>query len=257
MTTQHKGYGAHSDKARIRYMDGSKLSRPFDMPKSQLSVLVVFVVIAIIFGGMFLFNTYDNVINRDAKAAASLEANLNKPTTLDLPVLTGLMLLDDNTIKTGFTDAGLTFHEFSAGADWSGGLDIIKLPTDITAIDAGLAYSSGIENLSAADAVKYLNGSWRLQVARGEYVDMKLKYADFTSSDAETAIQTALASEGLDASASDPIATDEAGNTFQEGLVDTEGSTYSWRIATCPLADVYNIDGMPATAQYVVVRMHQ
>ncbi|MEG0071205.1 MAG: teichoic acid transporter [Raoultibacter sp.] len=257
MAELHKGTNAHSDKARVRYMDSSKLLRPFDMPRNQLYILVVFVVIAAILGGMFLFSTYDNVINRDAKAAANLERNLGKSVTLDLPITVNLMLLDDETIKTGFTNAGLTFYESPAGAEWSGGLDIIKLPPDVTLADAGAAYLAGIEKLSAADAVKYLNGSWRLQVARGEYVDMRVKYADFASTDAATAIQTALASEGLDASASAPISTDEAGNTFQEGMLDTGNGIYSWKVSTCPLVDVYNIEGMPATAQYVVVRMHQ
>ncbi|MEG0217526.1 MAG: teichoic acid transporter [Raoultibacter sp.] len=257
MSEQHTTPRNTTEKARVNYPDGSGLRRPFDFPRNQLSLLLVFVVAAAVIGGIFLFKTYDNVINAKANEAASLAANISKPVALDLPVLANLMALDDATIKASFTNAGLLTYELGAGSDVVGGFDIIKLPADVTVLDAGIAYTTGIDKLSASEAAKYLNGSWRLMVDRGEYIDMKVKYADFVSPDPTTALQTALVSEGIDPATAGEIATDEAGNTYYAGTFDAGEVAYNWRASTCALSDIYKVDGLPKTAQYVVFRMYQ
>ncbi|MEG0072106.1 MAG: teichoic acid transporter [Raoultibacter sp.] len=257
MSKQQNGRTVSGEKPRINYPDGSGLQRPFDLPRNQLSLLLVFVIAAAIIGGIFLFQTYDSVVNGKAHEAAALEENINKPISLDLPVLANLMILDDATIETGFTDAGLITYRFGAANEYVGGLDLIKLPADISLADAGVAYTTGIDKLSASNAAKYLNGSWRLMVDRGEYIDMRVKYADFVSADPATALQTTLVSEGIDPATAGEIATDEAGNTFYAGTFDTGDTPYKWKASACSLSDIYRIDGLPSTALYIVFRMYQ
>ena len=48
---------------------------------------------------------------------------------------------------------------------------------------------------------------------------------------------------------------DDAGNTFQTGTIDVDGTTYAWRVSAIALSSVYDITGLPDTAVYVGVRM--
>ena len=45
------------------------------------------------------------------------------------------------------------------------------------------------------------------------------------------------------------------GYTFQNGAVDIEGDTYTWRVSAAPLSDKYDIKGLPSTATYVGIRL--
>ena len=89
---------------------------------------------------------------------------------------------------------------------------------------------------------------------------MRIRYADLQSADEGQAIQSALESEGWadnNAVAISDEGIDEVGNTYKEGTIQTDSGTYAWRISACPLADVYNISGLPETAQYVGIRMQK
>ena len=99
-----------------------------------------------------------------------------------------------------------------------------------------------------------LNGSWTLTVDRSDTLTMAVKYADFSSSTLEAAIQAAVAAEGFQA-ASASTDTDEVGNTFQTGTVDIDNVTYTWRVSAAPLSDKYDIKGLPSTAAYVGIRL--
>ena len=117
----------------------------------------------------------------------------------DLPQLSALMAADDDAIRQTFADAGFTIYDkTNPEENPNGGLDLVKLPSDVSEVDAALLYAQGVSNLSAADAAKLLKGSWTFTVSRNDYVDMRVKYADFSSGSVEAAIQAAMASEGLD-----------------------------------------------------------
>ena len=50
MSLFHRHTDYSIEQGNIRYMDGSSLLRPMDMPRSQQIVMAVFVVIAVIIG---------------------------------------------------------------------------------------------------------------------------------------------------------------------------------------------------------------
>lgn len=241
----------------VRYLDGSSLGRPFDLPKQAKTALVAFMAVAAVIGCIFLYNFFDTVVNAEAHERENVEANLTRDVSYDLPQLTALMALDNETIKQTFADAGHTIYDKTSEDNADGGLDLVKLPSDVSEVEAGMLYAQGVSNLSASDAAKLLKGSWTLDVSRKDYTDMRVRYADFSSGSVEAAIQAAMASEGLDADTSTlgDSGTDDAGNTFQAGTIDVDGAVYSWRVSAIALSSVYDISGLPDTAVYVGIRM--
>lgn len=241
----------------IRYLDGSSLARPINMPRPQLAVMGVFVIAAAIIGGVFLTNVLDNVLHAAERAQASVEQNLARPASYEnLPPMAMLMTLDDETIKQNLTDAGYTIYDMTSAEEYpAGGFEVIKLPDDVSIEQAALLYAQGIPSLSAPDAALVLNGSWRMAMDRTSGANLSVKYADFKSGSVEAAVQAALAAEGLDATVLGESGVDEAGNTFQAGTVDAEDTTYSWKVSAIPLTSMYDISGLPDTAVYVGIRM--
>lgn len=242
----------------VRYLDGSALSRPLDLPRKQWLIAAVFLVAAIGIGGYFGFQIIDEVVNAPARAAASVEENLNRDVALDLPSLPELIAYDDEDIRATFDEAGYTVYDktdeeiAAAGV----GFDLIKLPSDVTLEEAGLLYLQGISNVSAADAAKVLNGSWEMAVDRASGTDFRLKYADFASGTVDAAIQNAIIAEGLGDSAFGDSGVDGSGNTFQAGTIVLGDTTYNWQVSACPLSGVYDNDGLPDSAVYVGVRLY-
>ncbi|MEG2533505.1 MAG: teichoic acid transporter [Gordonibacter sp.] len=244
----------------VRHLDGSSLLRPIDPPKPQLIIMGAFVVAAIIIGGVLLFNVLDNVTHSAERAQQSVEQNLARPAAMEsLPNLPSLIGLDNEGIKAAFAGAGYIIADktaMSGGAD-DGSLDLIKLPSDVSVEQAALMYAQGIPKLSAADATLLLNGSWQFTTTPGDYLNMSVKYADFSSGSVEAAVQTALVSEGLDATTLGEAGVDDSGNTFQTGTVDVGGTIYQWRISAIGLSSVYDVKGLPETAVYVGIRLFQ
>lgn len=246
-------------KGPVRHLDGSSLLRPIDPPKPQMLIMGAFVVAAIVIGGMLLFTILDNVTYSAERTQKSIEQNLARPAAMEsLPNLASLIGLDDEGIKTAFAEAGYTIVDkasMSGGGD--GSLELIKLPSDVSVEQATLLYAQGIPKLSAADATLLLNGSWQFTSTPGDYLDMRVKYADFSSGSVEAAVQTALVSEGLEATVLGESGVDDAGNTFQAGTIDVGGTVYQWRISAIGLSSVYDVKGLPETATYVGIRLFQ
>ncbi len=242
----------------VRYLNGSSLARPLDMPKPQIAIMVCFVIAAAVIGGVLLFNVLDQVNNSAARAQVSVEQNLARPSSMEsLPSLAALINLDDETIKAQLTEAGFTIYDATkTEGDGAGQLDLIKLPADVPTAEAALLYAQGIPSLSAADAVRLLNGSWNLTANRGDFTDMRVKYADFASGSVEAAIQAAIAAEGFDPATFGDAGVDEAGNTYQAGVIDVNGQLCNWKVSAISLSSVYNVKGLPDTAVYVGVRLY-
>ena len=131
-------------------------------------------------------------------------------------------------------------------------LELIKLPSDVSELDAGLMYNKGVSKLSASEAALLLNGSWTLDADRSDGTSMRLRYADFSSGSLDAAI-----AEGFDPAtiAEDGMGVDEVGNTFKQGTVDVDGTAYTWKVSALPLSEMYDISGLPETAVYVGVRL--
>ena len=243
------------EQGNIRYMDGSRLLRPLNMPRSQQIVAGVFVVIAIFIGFRMASDAIGAVSASNEQSQASVEENLSRAVTYDLPVLTQLVEMDDQTILDSLTAAGYTiYNQTTEGTE---GLDLVKLPADVSVTDAAAMYAKGVSSLTASNAALLLNGSWTLSVDRNDSLSFSVKYADFSSSSLEAAIQSAIISEGFDETnlSSNGIDTDEVGNKFQSGTVDIDGTTYTWRVSATALSDKYDIKGLPDTAAYVGIRL--
>lgn len=242
----------------VRYLDGSGLARPLDMPRPQIAVMVAFVVAAALIGGYLLFSVLDAVQGNAERAQASVEENLAREVSYDLPSLASFMALDDEAIKQTLADAGYAIIDRTDPDEGgNGGLELIKLPSDVSEAEALLLYANGVDKLSAADAALLLNGSWTLDVDRDDPLEMRVRYADFASGSLDAAIDSAIAAEGFDPATigEDGAGVDEVGNTFKTGTVDVDGTTYTWKVSAIPLSDMYDISGLPDTAVYVGVRL--
>lgn len=242
----------------VRYLDGSGLQRPLDMPKPQIAVMIGFAVAAALIGGYLLFGVLDAVQGNAARSQASVEENLSRDVSYDLPALTSFATLGDDEIKQSLADAGYTvIDKGSLREDEGGSLDLIKLPADVSELDAMMMYQKGVSKLSASEAALLLNGSWTLEANRDDGLSMRLAYADFSSSTLDEAINAAIAAEGFDPATipEDGAGVDEVGNTFKSGTVEVDGASYTWKVSAIPLSDMYDISGLPETAAYVGIRL--
>ena len=233
MSLFHRHTDYSIEQGNIRYMDGSSLLRPMDMPRSQQIVMAVFVVIAVIIGVRLAAGAITAVNDTNTQNKASVEENLSRTVSYNLPVLTQMADMDDQAILDSLSAAGYTVYNRTA--EGTAGLDLVKLPEDVTVADAAAMYAKGVGGLSASQAALLLNGSWTLTVDRSDTLTMAVKYADFSSSTSTD--------------------TDEVGNTFQTGTVDIDDVTYTWRVSAAPLSDKYDIKGLPSTAAYVGIRL--
>ncbi len=116
------------------------------------------------------------------------------------------------------------------------------------------ALMTGIDKLSAADAVRLLKGAWTLDVSRKAGESIRLRYADFDSGTIEKAVQGAMQAEGLESAEITDNGVDDSGNTFQAGTVATDSGTYNWRVSAIELSEMYDISGLPNTAFFVGIR---
>ena len=126
----------------VRYLDDSGLRRPLDMPRPQIAIMFAFVLVAALIGGYLLFNVLDAVRGGTARAQASVEENLSREVSYDLPALTSYITLNDDEIKQAVADAGLTvIDKGGMSDDPEAALELIKLPSDVSELDAGLMYT--------------------------------------------------------------------------------------------------------------------
>ena len=252
--TQPKKYTEGSGP--VRYLDAGALARPLDMQRKDLAIMGGFLVVAVIVGAVLLHNVLDATVNAPAREAESVQASLARDVSYDLPILSALMTQDNDAVRQTFADAGFTVYDkTSEETNAKGGVELIKLPSDVSEAEAAVYYAQGVKNLSAADAARLLKGSWTLSIDRSEYTDMRVRFADFASGSVDAAIDAAIVAEGLEEAPVTDSGTDDAGNTFKEGTVDVDGTTYTWRVSAIALSSVYKISGLPDTATYVGIRM--
>lgn len=250
----------HRQKSTVRigdvsYLDGAELSRPQEMPVRVRTVMFAAMAVAALIGGLFLAKYLDQVMNEPIRQQQTLQENLTREVSLDLPQLVQFMPENDEDIMASLTDAGYTLYERTpVGANPDGGFEVIKLPPDMSLEEAGLMYTKGIDRLSAADAVRLLKGAWTLDVSRKAGVSMRVRYADFDSGSIEAAVQSAMQAEGLENAKVTDSGVDDSGNTYQAGTVKGDGKKYNWRVSVIELSEMYDISGLPNTAYFVGIR---
>ncbi len=236
----------------VKYLDASILKRPFDPPKHIWTACAVCALIAAIIGGCLSYRAIDQILHGAERQAATVEENINRDVSYDLPQMTTLIGLDDETILQQFIDAGYITYQFSEEDE---DLDVMKLPSDVSLTDATVALSDGIGSMDAVTASEYLVGSWRFTSSRDSGITMSVRYADLRVADAQEAIQTALDSQGWTIDEGVEFQTDSVGNTYVEGTIETDVGTCTWRVAACDLSAVYSISDLPETAQYVGIHL--
>lgn len=237
----------------IRYPDATALSRSAHIPAAQRPVFAAILVAAALIAALLFGAYYTNVVATTRETQASVDAALTRGATIDAPVLTSCVNMDGTALKTTLEEAGNTVIDVKEmkGGTGTASFDLVKIPSDMGVDDAARAYLVGIESIDPATAARFLSGSYRIEQTSAPTTDLRLHYADFQSTDAESAIDAAIAQQGFDATTASQSAKDASGNTFRTGT--TNGMT--WTVSTCPLDEVYHVKGLPETAMYVGVRL--
>ncbi len=239
----------------VAYLDGSRLNRPIDMPNWAKILTGIFVAIAVVIGIRMGSDAIGTVVGNNAASQATLEQNLTRSVSYNLPVMSTLTGIDNETIIANLNNQGYVIYNQTA--DGSTDLELVKLPDDVTLDEATAMYAKGVTSLSAANAAKLLNGSWTLSIDRSEGETIAVKYADFTAGSLESAISSAIVAAGFDPQTTpeDGKGTDDLGNTYQTGTIDIDGTTYNWRVSATALSNKYSISGLPESAAYVGIRL--
>lgn len=245
------------------YPDGSGLQRPVNMPGQAWIIALAFAAVALGIGAWWGSSTIGGIEDSVKLSLATVEENLEREVTYDIPQITTLLDLDNEAILAKFEEEGLVIYNFGTAEEASeeeetdDTLSIMKLPSDVSISDGAVMLSRGIANLDAARAAKLLNGSWTLQVDREAGVNDVVRYVDFGSGSVEAAIESAIDIEGFDREtvSEENQGVDDAGNTYKQGTVQYNDTTYTWRVSAVPLEDVYDIAGLPETAVYVGIRV--
>lgn len=236
-------------------MDGSALKRPLDLPRTMWPILAVILVVAAFFGMRMAHSLDYNVAHHSDRVKEQVQAVIDRGVTQDVPVLSDYRGMEDDAILQSMTDAGFTYVDMNEiNGTGEATIDVIKLPSDMTVDDAAAAYTDGVSSLDNLTAAKFLSGSWRFMAVRGTGYSYSVRYADFSSGSAQDAVNAAVSAQGFAESNLGDSGVDDNGNTFQNGTIDIDGSTYAWSVSACALSDVYTVNGLPDDAQYVGVR---
>ncbi|NTU89455.1 MAG: hypothetical protein HGA54_06055 [Actinobacteria bacterium] len=178
---------------------------------------------------------------------------LSEPIEKNMPILINLIAYDDATISTQFSELN-TMYQASAN---SRGMEVVRITEGLTVDDLASYYVNGFSSLNLEQISTFLHGAWFFTTDRGYATTMKVKYADFISGSLTGAIETAIVQQGFNIDGATVLASgiDENENTYQYGTVPYSDGFLYWRIATCPITEVYMVDGLPDSGVYVGVTL--
>ena len=240
----------------IMRLDDAGLKRPLGMTRQAKLIMAALVVAGIVIGAMILNNTVYETARQAKLAQDSVETNIQREASADtLPNLASYVTMSDDEIKAAIEQQGFSIYDATTESD--SGITVYKLPSDVSVIDAGLLYSRGISKLTASQATLLLNGSWQLGTKHDSGTTIVVRYADFKSTSAESAISLAMSKEGIEAGSVSDSGTDDSGNTYRSGTLEANGATYTWRVSAIDLSKIYDISGIPSPAYYVGIRLTQ
>lgn len=237
-------------------LDGSRLSRPLDLPRKNYTMVLIALALAVVVG-FLMFNQFSNtVVYGSENQEKEVTAQINRGVKIEAPLMTDYVTLSNKKIISKLEKAGYVLYDNSTEEDdRAKGFDLVKIPSDITLEQATPVIQSGFNMANPVTLATYLPGTWRMLMNRSEGVEMKLKYVDFTANSANVAIENAINNQQFDVKTAGEMAKDSAGNFSQSGTVKLDGDTYYWTISTCNLSAVYNASTLPETAQYVGITL--
>ncbi len=224
-------------------------------PSSWKLVTLSLILLAASIFALIIIQKLLGTVAESANSQDSVQAVIAHNTSLDLPDLQRYILMSDDEIKTALTSQSYTVYDLSVNS--GSGFKFIKLPSEVSLLDAAAYYKTGIKNLDALSAVKVLYGSWDITTATTTGTRaIRIHYADFTSGSLSNAIANAVSTEfGTGAVTKGASGVDDSGNTYQSGTVVINKVTYNWTVSACPLSGVYSINGLPADAIYVGIKI--
>lgn len=248
-------YRPSRSNPNVHYLSGDVLARPLDLPKRERIGLYLAIAIAVVISGVFLYFFLDATANAPARELEEMEESLARDVSLDLPDMVSLLGLDDAAIDAKLKETGATYFERKP-AGTAESYEIIKLPQDVTLVQAGELYALGVSKLTAPQAAMLLNGSWDLNIERKSGINMSLHYADFKSGSMDNAITNALVAENLAQNGEPDRGEDDGfGNAYATGSLAAADKNYTWTVSACPLKQIYSVAGLPDDAVYVGIRI--
>jgi hypothetical protein len=240
----------------VNYLGAESLERSIDLPREDFKQVLVIVAIAAAISIAALFAYNYTVFADHQETVAQIEEIINRDVTLDLPAMRDYAGRSNDDIIGSFNAAGYTLYDNTSEEDRNaGGFDMYKLASDVTTEEAAAAYSQGLDKIDPGEAAKVLSGSWRFLVDRTNGNEMRLRYIDFAATTPTTALNDAVAAQAFDAAQASAPTEDSLGNTNVTGTFEKDGKTYNYTISVCDLSQVYDIPGLPATTQYVGIRV--
>jgi len=241
----------------VRYLDASEIGSTIEFPRSERKKLLPILAIAIIISAALIF-AYNATVSQDvARTQALVEEALDRDVSLDLPVMREFAGKSNEDMMKAFHESGYNIYDNSNEEDRNvDGFDVFKIASDLDPDVAAAAYADGLENMGPVDQARYLLGSWRFIVSRVNDAELRLRYADFDSTDAKEAIAAAIESQGFEDADIADIAEDTMGNKNLSGTFEKGKKKYEYTISACDLSQVYEIEGAPENAQFVGIRVN-
>ncbi len=247
----------YETQGRITYLDQKSLAKKPGMSPRKKVFLISMTIIALCLGIFVFFKIVPLFTHTTSFSQAPVEEALQKQ-EYDFPQAEQIILLSADDILSYLNNNHIAYYDATSSEQHSlGGLDVIKLPDGVDLLTAGALYAQGIDNLNASEAATLLNGSWQLTLrVQGGY-ELRIRYASFSSSSDQEAVELARQEFGLDNALVTAQGIDQHGNTYLVGEIQSAEGPLNWRIGACPLSEMYAIDGLPTSASYVVVRFFQ
>ena len=240
----------------VTYLEAECLERPLEMTKDNYRKLIPILLVALILSAAVIIAYNMAVMGDVQRTREAVEAAISRDVSLDLPQLKDYAGKTNEAMIASLKSAGYNLYDNTNDEDRNvDGFDMFKIASDMDPERASQAYAQGLDNLKAVDTARYLKGSWRFLVSRANGAEIRLRYADFDSSDPTAAIQAAAQAQGFDDVNIADAAVDTMGNTNISGTFKKDKVEYAYTISSCDLSQVYEIEGLPENAQYVGIRV--
>ena len=241
----------------VNRLSAASLARPLEMPHGEYRKLAIIIAIAVAISAALIVAYNFTVMGDAEKTRAQVMEVINRGVELELPKLEDYAGLKNDEMFETFKKNGYTIFDNSNDEDRNvDGFDVFKIASDLDPDVAAAAYADGLENMGPVDQARYLLGSWRFIVSRVNDAELRLRYADFDSTDAKEAIAAAIESQGFEDADIADIAEDTMGNKNLSGTFEKGKKKYEYTISACDLSQVYEIEGAPENAQFVGIRVN-
>lgn len=229
-------------------------------------ILAMIIIVGLVAIGFTLYNIIDTLMKSDDTQVFTLSAEETR-NKIDgtTPVLMDLMALNPDEAKASLVEQGYSLLDNSRYITESpditaSGSEIICIPEGVSEDDM-LGYYEGSFNAYTPEELQSIfNGTWILDLTQGDSGKLfKLKYTNLLAKSIEDEIfqiQSLVGLTGDDVTIS-KSGEDSMGNTFSQGTKVIKGEesdkTYYWRVAACPLNEIYYIQSIPDESTYLTV----